>query len=64
MLADGDEIPAVPVTIAGQHTMAEIDTASTTTTLYGPALEKAGIPVRKAETHYAGHDILIANIQA
>lgn len=60
--ADGDEAPTVPVTIAGQHAMAEIDTSSTTTTLYRPALEKAGIPVRKAETHYAGHDILIANI--
>ena len=60
--AHGDQRPTVPATIAGHPASALIDTASSVTMLYRPALEKLGIHVRSTETNYAGPQILIANL--
>lgn len=57
-----NERPTIPGTIAGQPASVLIDTASSVSMLYRPAIEKLGIKVRSSQTNYPGQDILIANI--
>ncbi|MFC5460514.1 aspartyl protease family protein [Massilia niabensis] len=60
--AYADERPTIPGTIAGHPASVLVDTASSVSMLYRPALEKLGVKVRSSETNYPGQDILIANI--